>query len=81
MKKILCAALAVSGIAAITSGIAEIAGDKDKAAASVSIIGSADGPTSIFLVGKIGTGFTLSMTLIGLLLLIAAAVLFFMRRK
>lgn len=31
---------------------------------SVSIIGDADGPTSIFLAGKLGTGFKIAMTLI-----------------
>ena len=31
---------------------------------SISIIGGADGPTSIFLAGKLGTGFKITMTLI-----------------
>lgn len=43
-------------------------------AVSVSIIGGADGPTSIFLAGKIGTGFKMTVAA-GILLLAAAVIL------
>ena len=43
---------------------------------SISIIGGADGPTSIFLAGKIGTGFKLTIALVaGLVILLAAVVI------
>ncbi len=43
-------------------------------AVSISIIGGADGPTSIFLAGKIGTGFKVAVV-VGVVLLAVAAVI------
>lgn len=43
--------------------------------ASTAIIGQADGPTSIFIAGKVGSEFSMIVTFIGLCLLAAATIL------
>lgn len=44
---------------------------------SVSVIGGADGPTSVFIAGKIGDGFMIGIVVFVLLILLAAALLIF----
>lgn len=75
-KKIGIIIVAVIGILAVIYGIIT----KAKAAASISIIGGADGPTSIFLAGKIGDGFSLTFIVAGVVIL-AAALLLILRKK
>jgi len=72
MKKTLTIIMAVIGILLVAIGIHW----KSKAAVAVSIIGGADGPTSIFLAGKIGDGFILGTLLIGIVLLVAGVVIY-----
>lgn len=48
---------------------------------SVSIIGGADGPTSIFLAGKVGEDFTLLGIIVGLILIVSATILFVQRKR
>lgn len=72
MKKTLTIIMAVIGILLATIGIHW----KSKVAVAVSIIGGADGPTSIFLAGKIGDGFILGTLLIGIVLLVAGVVIY-----
>lgn len=54
---------------------------KTKTVRSVSIIGGADGPTSIFIAGRVGDGFTSLILGIGLCCLIGAVVLLFRNKK
>ncbi|MCI8296649.1 MAG: sodium ion-translocating decarboxylase subunit beta [Lachnospiraceae bacterium] len=49
-------------------------------AASIAIIGGADGPTSIFVAGKVGDGSVIALLVAGGILLVLAAVLFFRHR-
>lgn len=42
---------------------------------SVTIIGGADGPTSIFLAGKIGTGFWIGIAVLGIAVLLLTVLL------
>lgn len=72
MKKIIAIIIAVIGILLAAIGIHW----KSKAAVAVSIIGGADGPTSIFLAGKIGDGFILGTLLIGIVLLAVGVVIY-----
>lgn len=51
----------VIGIIAVLFGIMV----KFKKAASISIIGGADGPTAIFIAGKVGDNFSWGLVLIG----------------
>lgn len=53
---------------------------KIKKSMSVSIIGGADGPTSIFLAGKLGGDFSMAAIAIGVILLLIAVVLFLKNR-
>ena len=48
---------------------------------SVSIIGGADGPTSIFLAGKIGNDFSVAGIVVGILLLVIAGLLMLRKKK
>jgi LPXTG-motif cell wall-anchored protein len=78
MKKKMCIIIvAIVGVLAVIYGIIT----KTKAAASISIIGGADGPTSIFLAGKIGDGFSLTIIVVGAVILVAALLLFLRKRK
>lgn len=47
---------------------------------TVSIIGGADGPTSIFVAGKLNGNLPIALIIIGVVLLVAAVVAFFKRR-
>ena len=72
MKKIIAIIVAAVGIILAAIGL----NWKSKAAVAVSIIGGADGPTSIFLAGKIGDGFILGIALIGIILFATGIVIF-----
>ena len=72
MKKTLAIIVAVMGILLATIGIHW----KSKAAVAISIIGGADGPTSIFLAGKIGDGMILGTILIGIALLVVGVMIY-----
>lgn len=72
MKKIIAIIVAVLGILIAGIGI----NLKSKAAVAVSIIGGADGPTSIFLAGKIGDGFIGGIILIGIILLVTGIIIY-----
>lgn len=76
-KKIGIIIVAIIGILAVIYGIIT----KTKAAASISIIGGADGPTSIFLAGKVGDGFSLTFIVVGAVILVAALLLILRKRK
>lgn len=47
---------------------------------SFTVIGGADGPTSIFLAGKIGDGFTIGI-IVFIVLIVILAIYLFRRRK
>ena len=47
---------------------------------AITIIGGADGPTSIFIVGKVGYGSILTMIIVGVLIIVGIIVLI-KRRK
>ena len=64
MKKILAIGIAVLGILAVAIGIHW----KTKNAVAISIIGGADGPTSVFLAGKVGDGMIFGAILLGIIL-------------
>ena len=53
---------------------------KIKENASVAVIGGADGPTAIFLAGKVGNGTIMGIIAIGIVL-VAAALYIYKKRK
>jgi len=77
VKKVFGIISGVAGLLIIIGGIIL----KQKEAVSVSIIGGADGPTSIFLAGKVGNDFSGLGIVVGVILLVIAAVLIFMKKK
>ena len=64
MKKALTIIIAVIGTLVAAIGIHW----KSKDAVAISIIGGADGPTSVFLAGKVGDGIILGAIVIGIIL-------------
>lgn len=76
MKKIVGIALAVIGIVAAVSGLIF----KVKGQMSVSVIGGADGPTSIFLAGKVGGASAAVGMIVGIVLL-AVGIFVIVRKK
>lgn len=81
MKKIMGILAGLLGLGTIiVTGVCKAAGH-GKAAASYSIIGGADGPTSIFVAGKIGNGFIVGGIAVGVLLLVVSGILLFKRKE
>ena len=64
MKKALAIIIAAIGILVATIGIHW----KSKAAVAVSIIGGADGPTAVFIAGKVGDGIIFGVIVVGIIL-------------
>lgn len=77
MKKTMAIILGVMGL--VLAGFSAIL--KWKKQMSVSIIGGADGPTSIFLAGKIGNDFSVAGIVVGILLLVIAVLLMLRKKK
>lgn len=72
MKKVVIGFLCILGLASLASAIMyKIKGD-----IAVSIIGGADGPTSIFLAGKVGNDYSLYGILAGIVFLLVAIILY-----
>lgn len=76
MKKLFGAIFGAVVIIALAAGIQM----KNKSAASISIIGGADGPTSIFLAGKFDSG-TAALEIIGGAVLLLIGFILFRKNK
>ena len=70
--------LGIVGIIIIAVGIIN---KFSKSAMSVSIIGGADGPTSIFLAGKVGSDFSLLGIIVGIILVVIAVIIAMRKKK
>ncbi|MDO5406289.1 MAG: oxaloacetate decarboxylase [Eubacteriales bacterium] len=66
MKKWTAVLAGLAGAALVIAGIIM----KIRKMASIAIIGGADGPTSVFLAGKVGGGFSISVIAVGIVLLL-----------
>lgn len=77
MKKIFGLIMTVLGVIVIAVNVIL----KMKKSASISIIGGADGPTSIFLAGKVGTNFSTVGIISGFALIILAIFLMVSKKK
>ena len=73
-QKILITLAAILGCAGIALAVAG-AYIKHKQAVSVSIIGGADGPTSVFLAGKVGNDFSSSLGVLAAVIFLGALAL------
>lgn len=71
MKKIVVILVGIIGVLLTIAGIVT----KAKKAMSIAIIGGADGPTSIFLAGKVGADFSIGLIVIGLILVVFTIIL------
>lgn len=80
MKKIVGVIVLVLGVIATGIGTVSLINIKSKAASSVAIIGGADGPTSIFIAGKVGSPLYVAIV-VGVILLIAGLLLLLKKRK
>ena len=75
MKKILGIGLSVIGIVMVVATVIL----KLKKQMSISIIGGADGPTSVFIAGKVGNTSAVAGVIVGALLLVIG--IFWIRKK
>ncbi len=79
--KIISILSSIVGLLAVGLGLMiKMRAKRDVMAASIAIIGGADGPTSIFVAGKVGDGSVIALLVAGGILLVLAAVLFFRHR-
>lgn len=77
MKKLIAALLGIAGIfCMVLGGIPQL-----KQGASISVIGRADGPTSIFLAGRVGDKYSIGLIIAGAAAILTAIVLFLKKRK
>ncbi len=76
MKKIVGIVLAAMGLVVAVSGLIL----KARGHMSVSVIGGADGPTSIFVAGKVGEGSAVTGIIAGIVLL-AIGIFILIRKK
>lgn len=75
MKKVVGILVGILGcIALVCGGVMAVKDSSD-----VAVIGGADGPTSIFLAGKVGENFSLVMVVCGVVL-IGVAVVFLVKK-
>lgn len=77
MKKTMAIILGVIGL--VLAGFSAVL--KWKKQMSVSIIGGADGPTSIFLAGKVGNDFSVTGIVVGILFIVIAGFLMLRKKK
>lgn len=77
MKKWVALIIAVLGIILAGFGISA----KIKGAASVGIIGGADGPTAVFVAGNVGDGVSIGVILIGIFLVVAGVLIYRKMKK
>ncbi|MBS6196632.1 MAG: oxaloacetate decarboxylase [Clostridiales bacterium] len=77
MKKIIGIVVGIIGVVLSVLGISM----KIKEDTSVAIIGGADGPTATFVAGKLSGEFWVFSIMIGLILMIAAGIVFFKHRQ
>lgn len=76
MKKVLVIVLGIIGVLLAIAGIVT----KAKKAVAVSIIGGADGPTSVFLAGKVGADISIGLITTGIILVVLAIIIWLRKR-
>lgn len=77
MKKVFGIVIAMIGII-----VAAFAIDmKQKEAYAISIIGGADGPTSVFLAGKVGSSTSAGILVVGVVILVVGIILLLKKKK
>ena len=72
MKKWIVVIIAILGIILAGFGISA----KIKGAASVGIIGGADGPTTVFVAGNVGDLFSIGVIIVAIILVVAVAIIY-----
>lgn len=78
MKKVVGGIITIIGIVMAAWGIHVYVFAKE---ATSILIGGADGPTSVFIAGKVGNGFGLGSIFVGIILAVAGVVIFIKSKK
>ena len=78
MKKVVGGIVTIIGIVMAAWGIHVYVFAKE---ATSILIGGADGPTSVFIAGKVGNGFGLGTIFVGIILVVAGVVIFIKSKK
>lgn len=78
MKKVVGGIITIIGIVMTAWGIHVYVFAKE---ATSILIGGADGPTSVFIAGKVGNGFGLGTIFVGIILVVAGVVIFIKSKK
>lgn len=77
MKKVVTILTGIIGILLVVTGVIT----KEKKVVSVSIIGGADGPTSVFLAGNVGSDISLGLIVAGIILIAILMIGWFGKQK
>lgn len=67
-----CIVFSIAGLLAVGLSLAIKMSARGTAVASIAVIGGADGPTSIFLAGKVGNGSLAGLVAVGVVFLVLA---------
>ena len=78
MKKVVGGIITIIGIVMAAWGIHVYVFAKE---ATSILIGGADGPTSVFIAGKVGNGVGLGTIFVGIILVVAGVVIFIKSKK
>lgn len=78
MKKVVGGIITIIGIVMVAWGIHVYVFAKE---ATSILIGGADGPTSVFIAGKVGNGFGLGTIFVGIILVVAGVVILIKSKK
>jgi len=78
VKKVVGGIITIIGIVMAAWGIHVYVFAKE---ATSILIGGADGPTSVFIAGKVGNGFGLGTIFVGIILVVAGVVIFIKSKK
>ena len=78
MKKVVGGIITIIGIVMAAWGIHVYVFAKE---ATSILIGGADGPTSVFIAGKVGNGFGLGTIFVGIIFVVAGVVIFIKSKK
>ena len=78
MKKVVGGIITIIGIVMAAWGIHVYVFAKE---ATSILIGGADGPTSVFIAGKVGNGFGLDTIFVGIILVVSGVAIFIKSKK
>lgn len=77
MMKLISVIAGMAGLVVVCLGVFL----KVRGMGAISVIGGADGPTSIFIAGRVGSGLSVDMIVVGIIMIAAGIFIYKWKRK